>query len=292
MKNRRDFLKQSSLLIAAGLIAPRILTANDAMVAKSKNIGLQLYSLRDMVSKSGIQSVLEATAKIGYKNLETAGYSDGKIYGLAPADFKKRVSDLGMVCTSAHLGQSWNKEKESEIMSWWDRAIEAHQVAGLKYMVQPFMGVNEKSKLDDLKAWCDYFSQVGAKTTRAGLSFGYHNHTGEFKKIGDQMIYDYMLDHVDKDHVMFELDVYWCQEGGSNPTEYLKKYPHQIRLTHIKDAKEIGASGKMDFKSIFEQMYANKITDWYVEIEEYTNNDAVDSAKQSYEFLDKSRFVK
>ncbi len=292
MKTRRDFIRNSSLLLAGGLMAPKMFASSESMIPAGKNIGLQLYSMRDMINSAGIQAVLEAVAKIGYKNLETAGYSDGKIYGLAPSDFKKRVHDLGMKCTSAHLGQSWSKDKEAEIMGWWDRAIEAHQRVDALYMVQASMPVNEKSKIEDLQTYCDYFSRVGEKTAAAGISFGYHNHTVEFKKIGDQVIYDYMLDHVNKKFMMFELDVYWCQEGGASPVEYLKKYPHQIRLTHIKDAKEIGASGKMDFKPIFNEMKANKIKDWYVEIEQYTHNDPLESAQQSFDFLNKASYVR
>lgn len=292
MQNRRDFLKHTSLLLAGGLMAPQILSANGVAASSAKNIGFQLYSLRDMIAGSGIQSALEAVSRIGYKKLEAASYDNGKIYGLAPADFKKRVGDLGMKCTSAHLGQAYTKEKETEVMGWWDKAIEAHHELGVKYLVQPFMPVNEKSKLDDLKIYCDYFSAVGSKTAAAGIAFGYHNHTTEFKKIGDQVILDYMLKNVSKNHVCFELDVYWCKEGGADPVVYLKKYPGQIKLAHIKDAKEIGASGKMDFESIFKQMNANKIKDWYVEIEEYTNNDAVASAQQSFDFLNRAGYVK
>lgn len=93
MQNRRNFLKQASLMLAGGLVVPQFLsscggkaTASEA----SKNVGLQLYSLRDLVKESGIQTVLETASKIGYKNLETAGYDNGKIYGLAPAEFKKK----------------------------------------------------------------------------------------------------------------------------------------------------------------------------------------------------------
>jgi sugar phosphate isomerase/epimerase len=292
MQNRRDFLKHTSLIVAGSLMAPQILSSAVTPGGAAKTMGFQLYSLRDLVTKSGIQAALEAVAKIGYKNLETAGYGDGMIYGLAPADFKKRCDDLGMKCTSAHLGRAYNKEKEAEVMGWWAQAIEAHQEVGAKYIIQASMPVNNKSKLDELKTYCDYFSAVGEKTAAAGIGFGYHNHTSEFKKIDDQVIIDYMLNNVSKAHVCFELDVYWCQEGGANPVEYLKKYPKQFKLTHIKDAKEIGASGKMDFKAIFKQMKANKVTDWFVEIEEYTNNDAVASAQQSFDFLNKAGYVK
>lgn len=291
MQNRRDFLKHSSLLMAGSLIAPRAFSSMVYPNGSAKNIGLQLYSLRDMVNKEGIQATLEFVAKVGYTNLETAGYSNGKIYGLAPADFKKRVNDLGMKVTSAHLGQSYSKDRDAEVMAWWDQAIEAHQEMGATYMVQPSMAINENSPLDALKMYCEYFNKVGAKAAKAKIGFGFHNHSGEFKKIEDQVIYDYLLKHTDPDTMLFELDVYWCQVGGANPVEYLKKYPKQIRLTHIKDEKEIGASGLMDFEAIFKQMTANQMKDWYVEVERYSNNDPKASVKESFEFLNQAEYV-
>ena len=99
MQNRRNFLKQASLMLAGGLVAPQLLSscggksgqAAATASESSKYIGLQLYSLRDLVKEEGIQKVLETAAKMGYKNLETASYDNGKIYGLAPAEFKKMV---------------------------------------------------------------------------------------------------------------------------------------------------------------------------------------------------------
>ena len=39
-------------------------------------------------------------------------------------------------------------------------------------------------------------------------------------------------------------------------------------------------------------MYANRVKDWYVEVEEYTNNDPVESCQQSFDFLNKADYVK
>ncbi|OAV75377.1 Hydroxypyruvate isomerase [Bacteroidales bacterium Barb7] len=297
MQNRRHFLKQASLLLAGGIAAPHLLSscggspAAAVAAGSDKYIGLQLYSLRDMVKESGIQAVLETVAKMGYKNLETAGYDDGKIYGLAPAEFKNIVNDLGMKCTSAHLGQSFDKEKEAEIMSWWDKAIAAHNELGVKYIIQPWMPVNDQTTLDDLKLYCDYFNSVGIQTATASIAFGYHNHNFEFKTIEDQLIYDFLLDNVSKNHVFFELDVYWCQVGGGNAVKYLQERADQFKAVHIKDEKEIGASGMLDFQPIFEQMKANNIKDWYVEVEQYTNNDPVASVQESYDYLANADYV-
>ena len=139
--------------------------------------------------------------------------------------------------------------------------------------------------------YCDYFNTVGYKTAAASIAFGYHNHDFEFRKIDDQVIYDYMLKNVSPNHVFFEADVYWIMKGGYNPVDYMKNYADQIKVLHIKDEKEIGASGEMDFQSIFEQAKANNIKDWYVEVERYTNNNPEESVQQSFDFLNKAPYV-
>ena len=67
MQNRRNFLKQASLLLAGGLVAPQLLSS--CAEKSKKHIGLQLYSLRDLVKDEGIQKVLETASKIGYTSI-------------------------------------------------------------------------------------------------------------------------------------------------------------------------------------------------------------------------------
>jgi sugar phosphate isomerase/epimerase len=293
MQNRRDFLKQATAILAGSIAVPQLLTScgGGKAAAAKKNIGLQLYSLREMVKDEGIEKVLAAVAKMGYTNVELASYDNGKIYGMEPATFKKLLDDNGLKCTSAHLSTTYTKEKEAEAFQWWDRAIEAHNTVGLKYLIQPWLSVDENTPIDDLKQYCDYFSMVGQKTAAASIAFGYHNHNHEFKSINGQLIYDFMLDNVSKNHVIFEIDVYWCIKGGGDPVKYLKERPTQFKAIHIKDEKEIGASGEINFQPIFEQMKANNVKDWYVEVEQYTNNNPVESVQQSYDYLAKAEYV-
>lgn len=293
MKSRRDFLKTAAVAVAGGLVAPSLLSScGSSSSATTKTIGLQLYSLREMEKEKGIVEVLKAVAKMGYKRLETANYDNGLFYSMKPSEFKKVVDDLGMSVTSSHLSKAYDPEKKNEIMAWWDQATEAHSQLGVKYMIQPWMPVNADTTLDYIKMYCDYFSSVGMLTARSSIAFGYHNHDFEFKKIDDTIIYDFMLENVSKNHVLFELDVYWIQKGGYNPVDYMKKYASQIKVLHIKDDKELGASGTMDFEAIFNQAYANNIKDWYVEVEQYTNNNPEESVKQSFDFLNNAPYVK
>ena len=302
MTNRRDFLRQASMLVASGVVGGSILSSCSGRGAKSstqntqtsqKHIGLQLYSLRDDINELGIQPVLGIVAEMGYVNLETAGYYDGKLYGLEPAEFKKIVDDLGMKATSSHVGRYLSGNLDED-MAWWSKATEAHAAAGMKYMVMPMSPFDNSDfvSLDNAKRYGEYFTSIGMITAGASIRFGYHNHAFEFKnKIDETPVYDYLLEYSSADHVFFQNDVYWTQVGGFNPVDYLKKYPTRIKTLHIKDEKAIGASGEMDFESIFNQAYENGIKDWYVEVERYDGTPQED-VKQSYDFLAAAEYVK
>ena len=294
MQNRREFLKRASLMLAGGMVMPQLLTscAGKASASESsKYIGLQLYSLRDLVKEEGIQKVLETASKMGYKNLETASYDNGKIYGLAPAEFKKMVNDLGMKCTSAHLGQAFTKEKEAEVMSWWDQAIDAHNELGVKYMVQPWMPVTDQTTLDDLKMYCDYFNEIGKRCQQNGMKFGYHNHAHEFQKVEDKVMYDYMLEHTNPEYVFFQMDLYWVVRGQNSPVDYFNKYPGRFQIFHVKDHREIGQSGMVGFDAIFKNAKTAGVNYLVAEIEGYSVP-VEESVEVSLDYLLNAPFVK
>jgi sugar phosphate isomerase/epimerase len=297
MKSRRDFIKQASMLIAGGIVAPQIIssckTTQKVTTQKvAKNLGLQLYSLRDMVNEAGIQKVLETVAAMGYKNLEAASYNDGKIYGLAPLEIKKIVDDLGMKLTSAHLGHNISDNHDAD-MAWWQKATETHAAAGLRYMIQPSAPLRgEGATIDNVKRYGEYFNEIALITAGSSIQFGYHNHDFEFKnKAGDVPVYDLLVENTSPSHVIFELDVYWIKIGGYDPVEYMKKYSKRIKLLHIKDETAIGAQNTVDYKAVFDTGYEIGVKDWYVEVERYDTTPEED-VKKSADFLNAAAFVK
>ena len=288
MTNRRDFLKTSSLVLAGGLMSTSLLQA--AVAGKRKKaIGLQLYSLRDAMKVDAL-GTLKQVADIGFTTLETANYADGKIYGMAPAEFKKVVKGLGMKMTSTHLGgPNYTKETAKEAMDWWKKAIEDHVAAGVTYMVKPSMPIPKT--LGELQMWCDYYNAIGELTAASKIKFGFHNHAREFEKIEGEIMFDYMLKNTDPKKVFYEMDVYWVMRGGYNAVDYMDKYPDRFPVLHIKDEKEIGESGQLDFKAIYEKAYKNGLKDSFVEVERY-NFEPIESVRKSYEFLNAAPYVK
>ena len=257
-----------------------------------KEVGLQLYSIRDQM-KTDVKGTIEKVGAMGYKFVETAGYGDGKIYGMEPADFKALCDANGLNLYAAHCGQAVPDSAGWEAnMAWWDTCIAAHKAAGVQYIVQPFMdGVGYES-LAGVQRYCDYFNAVGEKCNAAGIRFGYHNHDGEFKELEGQIIYDYMLKNTDPAKVMFEMDLFWITKGGKNPVDYFNAYPGRFELWHVKDLRELGgADAIMDFKPIFENAEKAGMKKYIVEVEEYNSN-PIDGVKQSLEFLQNAEFVK
>ena len=259
-----------------------------------KYVGLQLYSLRDDLKKD-VKCTIEALGKIGYAYVEAASYNNGEIYGMEPEAFKSLIEKNGMKFISSHAGTDYNGDQASwdEAMAWWDKFIDAHKKAGCKYIIKPSMGKYAFSGEEGLKKTCEYFNAVGEKCNKAGILFGYHNHTAEFDDIinTQTVIYDYMLQNTDPNKVTFEMDVYWIYKGGKYSVDYFNKYPGRFELLHIKDAKDLGASGEMDFKPIFENS-KKAGTKWFiVENEEY-DCPPLESVKKCYEFLEKAPYVK
>jgi sugar phosphate isomerase/epimerase len=256
-----------------------------------KHIGLQLYSLRDDMQKDPVITLAEV-GKMGYASVEAAGYSDGMFYGMKPADFKALVEKNNMTFRSSHTGRAVpDSASWQATMEWWDACIAAHVEAGVSYIVQPFMDSVGYTSLAGVQRYCDYFNAVGEKCLAKGIRFGYHNHDAEFSEVEGQVIYDYMLQHTDSSKVFFQLDLYWIYRGGKNAVDYFTLYPGRFPLWHVKDEKELGASGKIDFKPIYENAALAGLEYAIVEQEEYTTT-PLEGVKQSLEFMLNADYVK
>lgn len=266
----------------------------------AKEIGVQLYSIRDVIGNPEAyarnhEEAFKALAQMGYTSVEAACYSDGKLYGVDPEQYKADLEAAGLKSLSTHIGRNLSDEELAsgdftESMKWWDQAIAAHKAAGCKYVVCPSFAVPQT--LAGLKTYCDYFNAIGAKCKENGMLFGYHNHSHEFNKVEDKVIYDFMLENTNPESVFFEMDVYWAVMGHAAPVEYFKKYPGRFTMLHIKDYRELGESGMVGFDAIFNNAGLAGMKDFIVEIEVFTKGDWKESMKACADYLLKSDFVK
>ncbi len=287
MKNRSIFT--FILLIAIGSVV--LSTFYSCKKVPQKNIGLQLYSIRDSIMRD-VPGAVAKVSQMGYKFVEPAGYRDGKFYGMDPSAFKALCEANKMSVISSHTGHSVpDSASMAETMAWWDACIDAHAAVGVKYIVQPSMDRTAYESLAGLKAYCDYFNTIGEKCNARGIRFGYHNHDKEFStQLDGETIYDFMLKNTDPAKVMFEMDLYWVVVGGANPVAYFDKYPGRFELWHIKDKEEVGASGMMDFAAIWAGAEKSGMKYGIVEVEQY-NFDQFTSCQMSIDYLNNAPYV-
>lgn len=266
---------------------------------ETKVIGIQLYSVRDLIGSNekyaaNHEEVFAKLAEMGYTTVETCWYSDGKFFGLAPEQFKADLEKAGLSAISTHTMNNLEEEELeakdfSAKMDWWKQCIAAHKALGCKYIVAPSFRV--PSTLEGLKTSCEYFNEIGKLCAEQGMKFGYHNHSHEFNKIEDTVIYDYMIENTDPKYVFFEMDVYWATRGGASPVEYFKKYPGRFELLHIKDWREVGQSGMVGFDAIFKNHEKAGLKNFIVEMEGSSVGDIMETCRISADYLKAADFV-
>jgi sugar phosphate isomerase/epimerase len=288
--SRRDFLK----FTAAGTFGALLL---QRCGSSATPIALQLYTIRDfMNTKDDVMASLKKLAEIGYKNLELAGYADGKFYQFEPKEFRKIVNDLGMEVLSSHT----SVESSSEVADP-KKVGDDHAIVGAKYAIQPWVNPPDRN-IDFYQRMVQQMNQAGKVMKEVGIKFGYHNHNFEFASLDGKIPYfDIIMPGCDKDLVTMELDLFWTTKAGQDPVEIFKKYPGRFELLHCKDMftkqdpffdtvgvedfAPVGA-GVLDFKRIFAE---NKTSGakWFVVEQDLTGGKPFEAVQTSITNLSK-----
>ncbi len=262
--SRREFLKISGAAAAATFAGKQAWAARVNLP-----IGLQLYSVRELLPKD-FGGTLKQLRGMDYRVVEAAGY-----YNKSAADWKKAMDDARLRCISSHHVLTDLKSKLNELIDY------GHAI-GLEYIICSWAGMHRdpakkgELNLDDWRWVADQFNEIGQKVSAAGMQFGYHNHTIEFKEEDGVLYFDELLKRTDPRHVIFEMDCGWVVAAGHNPVEWLSKTPERFPLLHVKDmAKSAGGewqsvvlgTGVIDYHPIFKA--ATGLKQYFIEQEEF-----------------------
>ena len=256
--DKRSFLK-NTITAAMGIGALPLL--NRCVFQAKPSTGLQLYTLRDLMSVNP-RKTLEYVAKVGYKELETAGYSEGKMYGLDPSEFHAIVTDLGMTMVSGHISFK-------DLKSDWGRVLQMLEDTGQKYVVLPHLEENERN-LEVYHEVIELLNEKGAELRQLDKVMAYHNHAFEFESIGGIVPMELLLKETDAEVVDFELDLYWTVKAGASALNLFKKYKNRFSLWHVKDMNLAGdftevGNGVINFQEIFDQSQVAGMQHFFIE---------------------------
>jgi sugar phosphate isomerase/epimerase len=291
MNNRRTFIKQSSLLSAGLLMNPA------EMLKKNKNVGIQLYTLREPIAKDP-KGVIKNIAAAGYKEVEMFGLSaDNKFFGLTVNEFAQLLKDNNLKSPSGHYAPDkflFENGNGDDVKNF----CEVGNALGNKYIIIPWMQPERRKTIEQYKALADRINRAAVIVKATGLQLAYHNHDFEFADINGEHGYDILLNNTDKDLVKMELDLYWVVRAGYNPVDLFKKQPGRFHLWHVKDMNkadnkqntEVG-NGSVDFKTIFANAKLSGVKHYIVEQENNYVPDFIGSIKTSCSFV-KNKLMK
>lgn len=290
--NRREFLKNTSLVALGTALAPQFAFKDD-----EKPIGIQLWSVKDEL-REDFDKTIEKLAKMGYGYVEGFGYENGGWFGKNPKGMKEVLKDWNLKMPSSHYSLVGSKHFDAKNMITDEvkKMIEDSLKVGQRYLISPWMEKEDRADLDTLKKFCEKLNKCGEYCKSMNLRFGYHNHWFEFDKVGGEMIYDVMLKNTDPQFVTFEMDVCWATYSKQNPVEWFKKYPKRFELLHMKDlidgaethedATCIIGKGVVDFADIIANASKGGVKMYIAELETYEKS-SIEDVKVCYKNLRK-----
>ncbi len=236
---------------------------------KNKNIGIQLVSVHDDMLKNPEQTLIQL-GRMGYSYVETFVYEKGSFYGQSPEQFRAMVEKAGMkFLGSMTFFDPEDKNDDTAINTWWNKVIQDHKIAGVEYLSTSNSKIKSIKTIKELQDYCNYYNKVGKLCKDNGLKFVFHNHADEFLMVEGIRVYDYFLQNTNPEYVYFQSDIYWMHVAGVNPIDFFKKYPNRFISWHVKDYKELGESGKIDFKDIFKYQEISGVQYILSEVEDY-----------------------
>lgn len=284
MNSRRNFIKLSGLAAAGVLVAPSF-----AFKPAKKRIGIQLYSLREQLPKD-VKGVIRKVADVGYKEVETYGYSKKNgFWGLDAKAFKQLLKENGLKAPSGHfdLNKFFIDGDTENLKSY----IEASNIIGGEYITVPHLNVDVTTGLDGFKKVAAGLNKAAEICKASGLKLAYHNHDFEFKTFGDSTGYEVMLKETDPKMVKFELDLYWVVRSGNDPVKLFQDNPGRFPMWHIKDMDKVNShlntevgSGSIDFKKLFEHAKLAGLEYPFLEQENFAM-DPYQSIKKSFDYM-------
>jgi sugar phosphate isomerase/epimerase len=302
--SRRDFIKNTALVVAGSTLLSNDLFASSPK--KIERLGVQLYSIRDAMSKDPSGS-LKKLSDMGYLHVEHADYVNRKFYGYTAKEFKKLLGDLALQMPSGHTvmtAHDWDTSK-NDFTDKWKYTIEDAAEAGQRYVISPWLDESLRHDMDGLKRFMEQFNKCGELCKKSGMKFGYHNHNFEFStKVGDSDLYDFILKNTDPELVAQQMDVGNMLGAGGIALDLLKKYPGRFELMHVKDEiksttgqgmdgydSTILGEGVMPVKEIVKEARKNGGTSQFIiEQESYQGKDPFDCVKIDLQIMKKWGF--
>ena len=289
--NRRKFVN-SSLWASAGAL--HLANTKPSPVYKYK-LGYQLFSVNKDMNRDPF-GTLVALKEMGYEDFEIYGFDADAVtyYGHPATQFKQRLDEMGLTCTSGHYGFAEYLDRPAdELRTFVDQCIKGAETLNTPYITWPWIS-EEQRTLENYKKMAYKLNLIGEQINAAGLGFSYHNHGFEFEDHDGDTCYDIIIRDTDADLVKLQIDMYWVMHSSDQtPKDWVKKDQGRFVMWHIKDMDKITrdytelGNGSIDYKTIMPIPEDSGLQYYYLEQGGNFAVSAMQSAATSAEYFKK-----
>ncbi len=207
------------------MIVAAVLTVHTALGAQE--VGYQLYSFRNQMKES-VAPVLDSLQAWGVHVVE-GGNED--TYGLPFAEYTAMLAEREISVVSVS-GQY------AELRDAPEAIVAKAEKYGAKYVVCFWIPhADTLLRLAEARQAIEDFNRAGEILAAAGVKLMYHPHGYEFGVMYEGAT---LMDLIirESEYFDFEMDVYWFEHPGQDPVAWLRKYPEEFGLLHLKDCRQ------------------------------------------------------
>jgi len=248
-------------------------------------IGAQLFTVRQFTQ------TIEDVART-FRKIVDIGFKAVQISAFGPMDYKqvaKLIEDHGLIVGATHSG--WGEFRDD-----LENVIARNKAWGCDH---PAVGAlpPEYRSLDGIKRFLDELGPVIERLAAEGMDFSYHNHNWEFARLdgnGNKTWMETLLELSEGTGLNFEIDTYWVQAGGAEPSLWLRKCAGRIPVIHFKDMcitpeREIRMAaigeGNLDWPGLLEAANAGGTKFALIEQDLTYGRDPFDCLASSFRYL-------
>lgn len=248
-------------------------------------LAAQVYTIRDFIKTAeNFAASMTRVRRLGYAGVQL----DLEHHPAVPAvAIRRACDDAGLAICISHFDYALF---ESEL----DAIIERQQIWDCNQTAIVAMpGRFHEQGADGYRRFAAAASAIGERLAAAGITLSYHNHSFEFVRYGDQTGLDLILAESDPRYLQAEIDTYWVQHGGGDPTAWINKVAGRMAVVHYKDMAilpdnqqvfaEVG-EGNLNWPAIVAATMATQVP-WIVVEQDHCRRDPFESLAMSYNFL-------
>lgn len=198
-------------------------------------IGLQMYTLRKYTkTPEDFKETLKKVAKIGIENVQITPPGFFTVEETA-----KLLKDNGLKADSVFRGTTHVEESI-------ESAKRDAEILGTNVLRTDSIPNELRNTEDGYRRYAEIMNAEGKACKAAGLKYIYHFHAFEWINFGKTRGIDILLNETDHDAVMFQPDVFWLTNAGTEASVSLKMFKGRAFYMHVKDYAIRKLEGKIE----------------------------------------------